>query len=233
VVLGGAINILIDDFSTASNGSTRKSFALFENTISRLTFGVFSSLCYQPLLGDNNCSFLDLGRCTTNGTINGSSTSGYFSGQIVFDSVNITGLSSDDYGFFLLKEGSSLTGGQIKYDRNSSVGTGRAIINIYSISTSKYISLNFELINTNQNTTGRVFKPILYIGNLNKIICKNLVVSSNTDTTNDTLASWLQPYGDTTSYSITVEGTVLTNYVKTITNFTNNADTTIITNYVG
>jgi hypothetical protein len=221
-------NVRIDNFSTALNGTTRKTFGLFEGPINKISFGILNTLCYQPLLQDNGCLFLDLGICTTNGIINYA----YYLGQIVFNSINITGSAgTDDYGFLMLTGGASVVGGKITYNRNSSINNLSTIIGLGG-GISKYITLSFELININQNTTGRVFKPIWYYGN-RVVLCKNLIVSSNDDTNTDSFASWLQPYGDSTGNIVKVEGTVFTNYVKTIANFTNNADTTIITNYVG
>jgi hypothetical protein len=219
-------NILIDELTTVANGSTRKSYGLFSGIINKLTFKVLNTLCYQPLIEGDACQYVNLGKCTTNGVFFLS----YTTSIINFDSVLITGLSTDEHPFFLLKEGSVLKGNQIIYSRNSYT-VNYAIVTVRGVSSSKYITLDFQLINTNQNSTGRVFIPIMYVQTLCRVFCNNLVITSNNDTNIDSFTSCFQPYVGATS-AITIEGNLFTNYIKTTTGLTNNADTTIITNYL-
>jgi hypothetical protein len=71
----------------------------------------------------------------------------------------------------------------------------------------------------------------MYVQTLCRVFCNNLVITSNNDTNIDSFTSCFQPYVGATS-AITIEGNLFTNYIKTTTGLTNNADTTIITNYL-
>ncbi len=230
-------NVYINNINISAGGRTTivPYYTLFHGTIKNLTIMSGSILNYSGI-AVSTTSIIDninLGNLTINGSLMG----GYFTKNINLLG-NITKVGAIEINSFIIGLGQNgqINGNGFKIYHADPVYIGTAsVIMVYgSVSSPKAQFINnLTIYNTNIATgSTQAFVPIMYYWTFPITLrFRNLVVSSNLDTNTHADTSFIRPYGANTAYICRIEGNVATNYVKNITNLTNDADIDLINGY--
>jgi hypothetical protein len=228
------INIVVNNINISAGGTTTISAnrSLFDGTINNLTIMSGSILNYSTITS-SAIENINLGNLTINGVINYN----YLEKNINLLG-NITKTVANQNNFFMicLGQNGQINGNGFKiYHADPTYLGASAVIIVYSseVATPKaQLINNLTIYNTNIATSGtQAFVPIMYYYSLGTLRCRNLVVSSQIDSNSHANTSFIRPYNEGTSQIYRIEGNVATNYLKNITNLTNDCDIDLINGY--
>ena len=227
-------NIVVNNINISAGGTTTISAnrSLFDGTINNLTIMSGSILNYSTITS-SAIENINLGHLTINGVLNNN----YLEKNINLLG-NITKTVANQNNFFMIRLGQNgqVNGNGFKiYHADPTYLGASAVIIVYSseVATPKAQFINnLTIYNTNIATSGtQAFVPIMYYYSLGTLRCRNLVVSSQIDSNSHANTSFIRPYSETTSYVYRIEGNVATNYLKNVTNLTNDCDIDLINGY--
>lgn len=228
-------NVFINNINIASNGSALKTdaFALFSTITSckNLTIMTGSILNFSTVTNsETTIENINLGTLIINGII----TYNYFSKNINLLG-NLTKTVATDTSWIYITQNATINGNGFKiYHADPTYLSGASIIQIQGVSSGKAVFINnLTIYNTNIATAGTsAFIPIMYTNSLGITLrVRNLVVSSQIDSNSHTDTTFIRPLSGNTAYVCRIEGNVATNYVKSITNLTNECQISLITGY--